>query len=386
MSNLDLVMHDINLKYKDAIVVKGTARLKNEKIPFTSSRANFCTYGGVPIAKICEFFGPEGSGKTTTALDIAKNAQIYATNEYNNELEDIKLEIEKLGNCKSNQKQVQKLIEKQTEITNQGIRKVVYVDAENTLDEDWARTLGVDTDNMILVRPEDQTAEQVLQMIIDIIKSGNVILLVLDSVPMLIPQQIYEQSMEKKSYCGVAGPMATFSSKISPIVSKTNCALLMINQVRMDINNPFNMYNTPGGKSLKHLFALRILFNKGSLIDENNIEQKNNYETPVGHLVQMQIAKTKVSKPDRKLGFYTLKYDTGVDDISDIIDMCLLYEFIKKAGKWFYVMEKDGETMIQDSEGVDLKFDGKAKLVAHIKENKILFEELKERVMIKLKD
>ena len=249
ITNLDSIIHDINLKYKEQIVVKGTSRLKNDKIPFTSLRANFLSYGGCPISKATEFFGSEGSGKTTTALDIVGNAQQYAIKEYNNKLSELNDEIIKLGDAKSYQKQVQKLQEEVIEYTNQGIRKVVYVDSENTLDEEWAQSLGVNTDDLILIRPVNQTAEQVLQMMLDILSSGDVILMVLDSIPMLVPQQIYEESMEKKSYCGVAGPMAIFSAKVSPIISKTNTALIMINQVREDISNPYNNYNTPGGIS-----------------------------------------------------------------------------------------------------------------------------------------
>ena len=383
---MDLIIHDINLKYKEQIVVKGTSRLKNEKIPFTSLRADYLCYGGVPRGKATEFFGTEGSGKTTSALDIVKNAQILAIKEYEDKLKELKERILKLGDVKSYKKEVEKLKAEIEELTNQGIKKVVYVDSENTLDEEWARSLGVNTDELELMRPLNQTAEQVLQMMLDMLNSGGVILMVLDSIPMLIPQQLYEESMEKKSYCGVAGPMAIFSAKVSPIISKTNTALIMINQVREDINNPYNMYNTPGGKALKHLYALRILFNKGAPIDEENVEQKCNFEFPVGHLVQMQIAKTKVSKPDRKLGFYTLKYDAGIDYISDMVSMAILYNYIIRASAWFSLMEDDGETIITDEKDNPLKFQGRVKLLDYIRNHKVILDELNEKVMSKLKD
>lgn len=137
---------------------------------------------------------------------------------------------------------------------------------------------------------------------------------------------------------------------------------------------------------MKHLYALRILFNKGSLIDEENKEQNSRFEHPVGHLVQMQIAKTKVSKPDRKLGFYTLKYDTGIDYISDMVDMALLYSFIIQGGAWYSLMEDDGETIIKDEEDNLLKFQGKAKLLDYIRNHKVILDELNEKVMTKLKD
>ena len=206
------------------------------------------------------------------------------------------------------------------------------------------------------------------------------------SVPMLIPQQIYEETLEKKSYGGVSGPMTSFSGKISPIVSKANCGLILINQTREDFNNPYNTTKTPGGRALRHLFALRMLFNKGSLIDEDNKEQNSRFEHPTGHLVQIQIVKTKVSKPDRRLGFYTLKYDTGIDYISDMVDMALLYSFIIQGGAWYSLMEDDGETIIKDEEDNLLKFQGKAKLLDYIRNHKVILDELNEKVMTKLKD
>jgi recombination protein RecA len=248
LNNLETLIHDINKQFKEQIVVKGTSRLYVDKIPFSSIRANYITYGGIPLGKAVEFFGGEGGGKTTSALDITKNAQIKALKEYEEQIESLQEQAAELEGRTGVEprKKLEKINAQIEQLENDGPRRVVYMDLENTLDEEWARKIGVDVDNLYIIRAQDQTAEQVLQIAIDIVKTGNVILIVLDSVPMLVPQAIYEQSMEKKSYCGVAGPMAIFSSKISPFLSKHRTTMILINQVREDIENPYNLYQTPG--------------------------------------------------------------------------------------------------------------------------------------------
>jgi len=380
MNNLDVLMGDINKKYKDQILVKGTSRLKVDKVQFSSPRMNYLTYGGVPVGKVTEFFGPEGSGKTTSAIDITKQAQIKAQNEFDETEQELitQIEIMESKNNKSDVKKLQQCKTQLNELQENGPRQVVYIDAENTFDEEWARLNGVDTDMLYLLRPNDQTAEQVLQIIIDAVKTGNVTLIVLDSVPMLVPQAIYDESMEKKSYAGVSGPMAIFSSRIPPLLTRHQTALILINQVRDDINNPYNLYNTPGGRALKHLYGLRMLFRKGTYIDENNEELKmKDSSTPSGNLVMVDIAKTKVSKPDRRLGFYTLNYTYGIDVLADTVDLAIKYDYIIQGGSWFNIMEDcENGVIMQDADGNDLKFQGRAKLLNYLREETVVFDEL----------
>lgn len=382
MNNLEVLMNEINKQFKEDIVVKGASRLYVDKIPFSSLRANYITYGGIPLGKATEFFGGEGGGKTTSALDITKNAQIKARREYDEMMDKLQEEASELES-KTSAEAKKKLVKINAQIdalTNEGVKRVVYVDLENTLDEDWARKLGVDVDSLYIIRAQDQTAEQVLQVIIQIVKTGNVILVVLDSVPMLVPQAIYEQSMEKKSYCGVAGPMSIFSSKISPLLSKTRTALVIINQMREDIENPYNLYSTPGGKALKHLYALRLMFRKGSLLDENNNEQPQRFEEPFGNLVDMTVVKTKVSKPDRRVGFYTLKYSDGIDVLSDMIDMAVKYGAIRQTGSWFQILDLETGEILMDEDDTELKFQGKAKLLTYLRENETTTQIIEEQL------
>lgn len=334
MSALDTYIKDINKKYKEDIAFKGLERIENSKIPFSSPRMNYILYGGIPRNRIIELIGENGSGKTTTALDLVKNAQIIFEEE------------------------------------NQG-KKVVYVDTENTLDEAWASTLGVNVDDLIILRPQTQTAEQILDIIMDIIKTNEVGLVILDSVATMVSQNIFDESLEKKSMAGISAPLTRFVNLAVSLLSKHQCTLIIINQVRQDMNNPYNQYVTPGGEALKHQCSVRLSFRKDGYIDENGNDVKMSCENPAGHYVKVNVVKSKVSRNDRKVGFYTLRYRSGIDWINDLIDCGMRYNLVNQAGAWFSVFDKNGELMVDDN-GAPYKFQGEAKLRAAIKEDEVL--------------
>lgn len=388
MNPLDKVISEINKQYKTELVQKGTKMVYVEKIPFSSPRANYMTYGGIPIGKATEFFGPEGGGKTTSAIDIAAQAQKKAENDWSEAINQLRTEINELeekGN-KTDKKKIANLKAELEELQSNGPRQVVYVDAENTLDVEWAQLNGLNTDELILIRPQDHTAEQVLQMMLDLIDSGMVECMVLDSLPMLVSQNLYDENLEKKSYAGIAGPVTEFTRKVSPRLSKHRTALIIINQVRDNLDNPFDMFHTPGGRALRHLYALRLYFRKGSLLDEDNKEQPQRYAEPAGNIVDITVVKTKICKPDRRLGQYTLNYTTGIDVMNDTIDMAIKYNFIVQAGSWFQLINPDTGEILQDIAGEDLKFQGRAKLLEYLKDDEEMFEELYEAVTNKLED
>lgn len=335
---LDQLMKELNTKYGAETVCVGMKEYVKEKIPFTSPRLNYCLYGGLPTSGAVEFFGPEGSGKTTTALDIVANTQVKEFESWNNKKAAIADRISKLGDAKSYKKEVDKLTTELEQLEDYGPRKCVYIDHENTLDSEWAEKLGVDIGSLILIQPQEQTAEQVLQMVLDIVSSGQVALVVLDSIPMLVPQNIYDENMEKKSYCGVAGPLTTFCSKVSSKLYRHNTLFIGVNQIREDINNPYNQFNTPGGRAWKHLCIVRISFRKGSYINEDNVELTNKEAGfPAGNQVDISLIKSKCCKNDRRVGFYTLKYADGIDSLSDLTDLALKYDLVTKSGSWYNV-------------------------------------------------
>lgn len=392
-AELDKLIKNLNKKYGEGTVNIGTSLVYREKVPFSSPRANYITYGGIPVGMAVEFFGEESGGKTTTALDVVANFQRQAAKEYEDTIESLENEQGELE-CKDtltkqDQKRLEEIEAELEKVEKTGIRKVLYVDAENTLDEEWARKIGVDTDKLVLMRPQTETAEQVLQMMLDMLNTGEICLIVLDSLPMLIPQQLYEESMEKKAFGGVAGPMAVFSGRVSAPLSKFKATLIVINQMREDLTNPYNIYKTAGGRALKHLFALRIYFRKGDFLNEDGTiaSSKDSKDCAKGNLVCMRIIKTKVCKPDRKEGFYTLMYDDGIDYMTDTVELATKLGVIHQTGSYFSIIDTDtGEILTDPETEKELKFQGKAKLFQYLREDEYTFDMIREGVMSKLSE
>ena len=380
MNNIELKMAELNKKFKADIINMGTDIIEVDKIPFSSPTANYMTYGGIPVGKITEFFGGEGGGKTTSALDICANAQIKFAEVHGEKVAKLLNEIEELEarNSKEATKKVTKLRDKLAELEETGEKLVVYVDTEQTLDVQWAQLLGVNTEKMILVRPQEQTAEQVLQIIIELIGTGNVGLCVLDSIPCLVPQQIFEESLEKKAYGGISQPLSVFCSKVLPYLVQNQCAFIGINQIREDLSSMYNTISTPGGKAWKHACSLRLRFKKDTLLDMNNNELSSRAENPAGNKVAIEITKTKVCKPDRRLGYYTLNYTNGVDYVNDTITLAIQYGFIKRSGGWFSICDENKEVIIVDDK--ELKLQGMGRLNQYLKDNKDVFDKLYQLV------
>lgn len=381
MRNIDLKMAEINKKFKAQIINQGTDIIEVAKIPFSSPTANWMTYGGIPVGKITEFFGGEGGGKTTSALDICANAQKKFNEVFEQHREEVLDEIEQLKekDTKESKKKADKLMSDLMEYVERGPRVVVYIDAEQTLDVQWAQLLGVDTEAMILVRPQEQTAEQVLQIAIDLIATGDVGLCVLDSIPMLVSQNIFNEDMDKKSYGGISQALTVFCSKVTPHLTQQQCAFIGINQIREDLASMYNTVSTPGGKMWKHACSLRLRFRKDTLLDMNNGELTSRAENPAGNRVGIEIAKTKVCKPDRRIGYYTLNYTEGIDVLADIITVALQYRILKQGGSWYYYLDEEGNVEV-DAENNEIKFQGKAKLLDELRND----EEFKEDVISRL--
>lgn len=383
MSELDKVISKLNGQYKEELIKKGVEIAYNERIPFSSPRLNYMTYGGVPLGKSTELFGPENGGKTTTALDVVGNAQKLAHAQWNATLSEMRKELRALKEkaIKSVQKRIDALTAEIDEFKKVGPRKVVYIDAENTLDVEWAELQGVDTSELYLVRPQDHTAEQVFQMVLDLVASGEIICIVLDSIPALVSQKLYEKSMEEKTYAGISDAAADFSRKVSPLISKFKTAYVQINQIRDNLKNPFDIYHTPAGRALKHLHALRLYISKGKFIDESNNELSGKAATePAGNIVDVAMIKTKICKPDRRVGFYTLNYQAGIDVLSDTLDMAVKYGYVALTGAWHTFINIETGEVITDKEGKHCKVQGRAAAIKLLREDAELFAELSKAI------
>lgn len=317
---LDSVISEVNKKYKTSIINEGIVFTQIPRIPFSSPRLNYMLYGGLPVGRIVEFSGEEGGGKTTTALDIVKNAQLLFPD-----------------------------------------KKAVYVDIERTLDPEWAVRLGVDIESLILVTPEEQTAEQIFEIVKDIINTGEVSVCVMDSLGAMVSAQAYSKTMEERTYGGISMALTLFSRQLIPICARTGCLLIGINQVREDMNSTYGGTITTGGRAWRHNCSVRMTFVRSDYIDEKGVSVSRNVENPAGNFVKVALVKSKVCKLDRKIGFYTLRYLEGIDYVTDIIDLATKYKLINAAGAWYTFVDEDTGEICQQNDQ-DLRFHGKAKV------------------------
>lgn len=312
MAEIDNLIAEVNKKYKTDIIRKASDLKGIEFIPYTSPMMNYLTRGGVPVGRIIELVGLPQSGKTTTALDIISNFQKNYTDKY----------------C-------------------------VYLDAENTIDKEWGETLGVDWSKVILIQPESEYGEELLDMLLDYIRSGKIGLAVLDSAPFIIPKAVQEKGLDEKSYGGNSALMKSFCDKAVPLCKKVECTFLLINQLRENIGNPYKPFKIPCGTAIAHACSQILWFTKGSLLDEKYKEVSSGYANPSGNLVSVKVEKNKVTKNDRRLQTYTLNYSTGVDEIKDTLDLAIMLGIISQAGAWFKATLKDGkEQKMQGFNGV----------------------------------
>lgn len=315
---MDALLNEVNKKVKEEIVFKGLASYHYNKIPFLSPRFNYCTYGGIPIGKVIEFYGVEHGGKTTTALGEVSKFQ---------ELERKRAE----------------------EDPNYVERDVFYCDVENTLDSEWATRLNVDTNKMYLLQPKSQSAEDIFNLITDAIETGDIGLVVLDSIAAMVSQDELDKDYDEKSFGGISGSLSRFARKVEMLCAKYNCTFIGLNQVRDDVNSSWGGYKTPGGRAWKHICIMRVEFSKGKFIDENGNDLSNSTETPAGTLITFKVVKNKTCPPDRRVGFYTLRWN-GVDYLADLIEVGILCGVIEKTGAWFKL--PDVSDKIQGQNGV----------------------------------
>lgn len=306
-SKMDELMKSLNKEFKEDILHKGIADYDYKRIPFTSPRLNYMTYGGLPMGKLTEFFGEEHGGKTTTALDIVANYQ---------NMEDA--------------------------------RDVVYADLENTLDTVWATKLGVNVDDMWILNPTNQGAETIFEKLLEMIDTGEVGLVVIDSLGVMVSNQALEKSVEEKTYGGIAMALTNFSKKAEMLCHKHNCTIIGINQMRDDMNSMYGGTTTTGGKAWKHNCAVRLEFRMGKYFDENMKDLARGAENPTGNYVLVSMKKNKTCKADRRTGFYTLNYNLGIDYLYDLVEVAIKYGIIDKSGAWFQIIDIETGELIGD--------------------------------------
>lgn len=330
MSALDEALNNIAKQYGEDVVETGVEKNDYDRIPFSSPRLNYMSFGGLPLGHLHEFSGPEGSGKTTTAFDIIKNAQKKFAEEY---------KIAKKDNPDAEE------------------RKVVFCDVEGTFDYAWANKFGVDTTKIIRLKMAGWPASDVLNALLELMRKPQVGLGVLDSIAAMPADQLADKSVGDKIYGGIALPLQNFTNQVKRPLVENNSMVICINQVRDNLNSMFGGTTTPGGRGFRHACSTRLEFRKGKFIDENNKELTSNAENPAGNLINVVVLKSKVFPSTRRVGYYTIKYVTGPDLMNDYIEVGLQVGVINQRGAFYDIIDPTTGEVLSD-----MKIQGKANL------------------------
>lgn len=274
--------------------------------------------GGYPKGRIIEIYGPESSGKTTLALHAIA-------------------EVQKRGG------------------------RAAFIDAENAIDPNYAKNLGVNIDELILSQPD--SGEQALDITEMLVKSGAIDLVVVDSVAALVPQAELNGEMGDNNVGLQARMMSKAMRKLSGIMNRSECTAIFINQLREKVGVMFgNPETTPGGRALKFYSSVRL--------DIRRSEAIKNGTDIVGNKVNVKIVKNKVAPPF-KVAQIDIMYGEGISYVAELLDLCVDHDIVMKSGAWFsYNGEKIGQ--------------GKEAAKAYIKNNAALMEELSVKLKEKI--
>ena len=321
--NLEAVVEQIREKFGDGVIMKlgDVKKVDVESIQTGSVSLDIALgIGGIPRGRVVEIYGPESSGKTTLTLHIIANAQ-------------------KAGGT------------------------AAFIDAEHALDPEYAKRIGVNINDLLISQPDN--GEQALDIVETLVNSGQVSVIVVDSVAALVPKAEIEGEMGDSHMGRQARLMSQALRKLTAIMSRSNCTVIFINQIRMKIGVMFgNPETTTGGNALKFYASVRIEVRRAAQIKKG--------EEIVGNRVKVKIVKNKVAPPFKTTEF-DIMYNEGVSASGDILDTGVKYEIIEKKGNSYSF----GEVKLgvgREAAKATLKAD--AKLMKEI--SKSIFKKLKE--------
>ena len=315
---LDAALAQIEKQYGKGSVMKlgdNTKNMNIEVVPTGSLSLDIALgVGGMPRGRIIEIYGPESSGKTTVALHVVA-------------------EVQKMGGIAG------------------------FIDAEHALDPVYAKNIGVDIDNLYISQPDN--GEQALEITETMVRSGAVDVIIVDSVAALVPKAEIDGEMGD-SHVGLhARLMSQALRKLTAVISKTNCVVIFINQLREKVGVMFgNPETTTGGRALKFYSSVRL--------DVRRIESLKAQGEVIGNRTRVKVVKNKVAPPFKEAEF-DIMFGKGISKVGDSVDLAAASDIIVKSGAWYsYNGNKIGQ--------------GRENTKAYLQENPEIMEEIDKLV------
>ena len=318
MKALDVALTQIEKNFGKGSVMKlgeSTAAMKVETVPTGSISLDIALgAGGYPKGRIIEIYGPESSGKTTLALHAVA-------------------EVQKRGGIAG------------------------FIDAEHALDPKYAENIGVDLDNLYISQPD--SGEQALEIAETMVRSGAIDILVIDSVAALVPKAEIDGEMGDSHVGLQARLMSQALRKLTSVISKSNCILIFINQLREKVGVLFgNPETTTGGRALKFYASVRL--------DIRRIETLKQNGDAAGNRVRVKVVKNKIAPPFKQCEF-DIMFGEGISKAGDVLDLATEEDIVEKSGAWFaYKGQKIGQ--------------GRENAKEYLKQNPAVMAEIEEQV------
>lgn len=355
MSEISAILKSIEKSFGNNVVRFGVDKTQRRLFSIGSPSLDFCTYNSIPEGIFIEISGAEGSGKTLLSFLIASD---YSKKEL------LKPEEER--------------------------RHILFVDAEGTADPEWSYIathydMNAQDIKTIYLTPTGQSAEQIFDMVREFVQSGQIGLVIFDSLTAIAPQQTNEESFEKKDMGGLSKPLGDFVKRCTGLFNKYKTTFIGIMGNIQNISGYGNPETTPGGTYWRRACSLRLKAKRGTYFDEDGNDLKSSAENPAGHVIEVALLKSKFCRSDRKLGRTHLHYRKGIDILWDTIEVAINLGLIDDSvqGSFKLINPETGE-LLTDDEGNELKIRGKKNLKPYFEEHPKLWRDLYNKIYEKI--